>query len=58
MAGCPGQSHPQSEPRAWGGVRGGSEMRDIPQTWWSDFEKALCVSGTRESLKSFQVIEG
>lgn len=52
-----GHSHPQREPRAWGGVKRGAEM-DGPHTRWSESETALCLSGTRQSLKSFQVIEG
>ena len=49
---------PQNEPGGWGGVRGGTEMTDVPQAWWSESEKACCVSGTRESFQSFQVMEG
>lgn len=54
----PGQSQPQSAPRTWGGVRGDAEVTGVPQTWSESDERALCVPGARESLTSFQVIEG
>lgn len=53
----PGHSDSQREPPAWAGVRGGAEV-DGPHTRWSESEKTLCLSGTRRSPKSFQVIEG
>ena len=54
----PGQSLLQSEPRTWDAARGEAEVTGVPQTWSSESEKALCVPGTTESLKSFQVIDG